>query len=448
MIRLLRLLVVGFGLALGMAAIALPWLEAQGPLSPAPGDPPALLGGLGDKLKGAAETNRFNDLRYGKKSVKEEEKENRVILEKAARYYAYRLTNPMYEEAEKNPEKLTMNGLVQEALDKLLVQEIKKKTFKPDQQGGYVKAFSEEMHKCLRDVLSKNSKPVVRINATRILVGIAETCQGLEAKDRPEEVADTFVILLKNPNEIEAVKLWACRGLKELLEQGTPTKSILDPKRERECITALVEFIARPRPASLPADAPADEVGGYQYVRREAYRALGNTRYPVVSSVKGPEGQTAQWLLRTVRKKHIDPEPSLAEQAEAAIGLCLLQVSLDTNYNVDFAASQVGTFLLDYIKNYNDQRASKVTTLPWKLYTARITLALDSLNAQAKIAPKRDAVAPYVDKLVSEAKKPLREIELDKDASPNALDDFLRNIQPPNSDLVKGSSEAILKPKE
>src|SRR5262249_1028712 len=57
MIRLaFRLSVMGFGVILGMAAAALSLLPAQGPLSPPPGEPPALLGGLDNKLKGAAET--------------------------------------------------------------------------------------------------------------------------------------------------------------------------------------------------------------------------------------------------------------------------------------------------------------------------------------------------------------------------------------------------------
>lgn len=437
MIRLgLRCSVVAIGLVFGTATWLVSFLEAQAPLQPAAGEE-AMLSRLEDKLKGP-ENNRLSDLRYGKKPVLDaspkETEENREVLKKAARHYVYRLTNPIYLEKEKNPEGLTMNGLVQEATDKLLVPEIKKKQFKPDTQGEYLKNFAKEVHACLRDVLSKNSKPIVRVNATRILSGLAEAGQ--------EEVADSLLALLKNPNESDAVKLYACRGLKELFELGTAGKSAFqDPKREAACIVALNEFLARPRPKTLPAEAPADEVAAYQYVRREAIRALALSRSPLVANVKGPEGLTALWLQHAV-KKQLDPETSLSEQADASIGLCRLQASLNKSYNLDQAAFQVGTFLLEFIKSYNDQRVSKNTTLPWKLYTIRTVLALEELDSQAKGTPS----AAYVSGLVAVAKKVLREIEVDKEsANPDELDKFLRGNQPTNKDLLKGVSEATLK---
>jgi hypothetical protein len=283
-------------------------------------------------------------------------------------------------------------------------------------------------------VLAKNGKPIVRVNATRILAALTECGQ--------EDVADTLVSIIKNPNESDAVKFWAFKGLREIFELGTPGKSVFqDPKREIACITCLNDYVAQ-RPKSLPSEPPADELAGYQYVRREALRALSLTRYPIVPNVKGPDGLTALWLQRAVTGKGIEPETSLTERAEASIGLCRLQVALNKAYALDQAASQVGAFLLDYIKAYNDQRPTKNTSLPWKLYTVRILVALEELDGQAKGSP----AAGYVSAFVTVAKKTLRDIEVDKEsANADELDKFLRSNAPTNKELLKGVSEATLK---
>lgn len=436
-----RLFVVGFGLVLFASAYLLPLL-AQGPLQPAVGEE-ALLGGLGDKLKGP-ENSALSDLRHGKRPVIDASpkttEENRAVLKKAAQYYAYRLTNPAYHaEKEKNPEQLTMNDLVNQAFDKLLlVPEIRSKRALKDSQPQYLKEFGKEMHTCLKEVLSKNSKPIVRINATRMVGGLAEAGQ--------EEATDTLAALIKNPNEADAVKLYALRGLKEYFEQGAADKALFqDPNREAECIKAINQFLARTRPPSLPADAPPEEVGAYQYVRREGLRALATTRYPIVPKSKGLEGLSALWLMRALKKGELDVEPSLSEQAEAAIGLCQLQAKLGKEYNVDFAAYEIGLFLLDYIKAYNDQRVAKTTTLPWRLTTARINAGLEQLAAQGKEATAVKGAPEYVAKLVSEAQKALRPLEVDKDANPNDLDEFLRANKPPSKELLRGVKEATLK---
>src|SRR5262249_22836689 len=145
--------------------------------------------------------------------------ENREVLKKAARFYAYRITNPIYLQKENNPDGFTMNDLVNQAYDKMLVTpEIRSKRPIKDEQKGYLKEFSKEMHLCLRDVLAKNGKPIVRVNAARMLAGLTEAGQ--------EDVADTLVSIIKNPNESEAVKFWAFKGLKELFELGTSGKSV------------------------------------------------------------------------------------------------------------------------------------------------------------------------------------------------------------------------------
>jgi hypothetical protein len=429
----LRLSVVGLGLAL----LAASGLAQQ--LQPQPGQE-ELLGGLGDKLL-TKESSRLGDMRHGKKPVidpvAKETEENKLVLTKAARFYAYRLTNPIYLEKEKNPEGLTMNDLVNQAYEKmLLIPEIRGRRALKDEQKQYLKEFTKELIPCLRDVLSKNGKPIVRVNAVRILAGLGEVGQ--------EDVADTLREIIVNPKENDGVKEHAFKGLGSLFEIGGVDKASIFQKADREaaCIKAVVDYVGSPRPAWLPADAPPDEVGAYQYIRREALRTLAVSRYPLLRSKDG-EIQTATWLHRAL-KKELDPETTLTEQTEAAIGLCQLQAKLSKEYSLDFAAAEVGGHVVNFIKEYNIQKPLKQPMIPWKWYTARLMIALEALNNQAK-DPAQKAVGDYVGKVVEQAQKALRPLEIDKDADPTGLDDFLQKNPPASKELLKGVKPAVLK---
>ncbi len=331
-----------------------------------------------------------------------------------------------------------MNDLVNQAYEKLLlVPEIRGRRQLKDEQKMYLKEFTKELIPCLREVLSKNGKPIVRVNAVRILAGVAEAGQ--------EDVADTLREIILNPKESDGVKLYAFRGFKELFDQGGEKSIFQNPEREIACINAICDFVHRPRPSSLPEDAPADEVGGYQYVRREALRALAFTRYPITPKGKTtPPCMTALWLQRALNKE-LDPAPSLTEQAEAAIGLCNMRASLSPQYNLDVAAYEVGKYLVDFIGEYSNQRATKQGLIPWKLYTVRLGIALEVLNNQSKEPGANKEAAAYVGKLVAEAQKAMKPLEVDKDADPTGLDAFLKNNPPPNKELLKGVKEATLK---
>jgi hypothetical protein len=441
--KLFRSCSIAAGLLVVAAGLLVPELEAQAPFQPAPNQQ-AYLGSLDHQLKSPGETGRLNELRSGKKLVidlaSKETDENKAVLAKAAMWYVYRITDTKFHPGfydEKTKSTVTMNDLVREFQEKIcLLPEIRGKRELKSEQVDYLKVFSKECIACLREVLTKNSKPIVRVNAARMLAGLAEAKQ--------EEALDTLLDILKSPKEIDAVNLWALRGLKEWFEQVQAGKlAFKDAKREERCILALQQFVARPRPASLPADAPADEVAGYQFVRREAIRGLGLTRYPSVPGVKTTEGLTALWLLRALKKGELGLDPSITEQAEAAIGLCQMETKLAKDFQPDYAVPAMGAFLLDFIKLYNDQRASKLTTLPWKLYTARLIIALDLLSVQGRNLPK--ASSDYIDKFTAVAKKVLREIEVDKDANAPELDAFLTGNQPPSKELFKGMKEATLK---
>jgi hypothetical protein len=404
-------------------------LAAQGPLQPKEGEE-TFLGGLQDKLDLKTEKKKFDELTTGKASLAGD-KEAKEVLAKAARWYVFRLTNPKFHGGEAADDKVSINDLVKDAQAQLLVPRGKKDI--NENQKEYVKEFSKEMIKCLREVLSRNAKPVVRVNAARMLASIGEAGQ--------EEVADTLIDIIQNPRESDAVKLWAFRGLRELFESSkTEEPAVKDAKRESRALMALADYINR-KPEALPSEA--DQLEALRFVRREAVRALGQSRYPIVPKADKPEGRTAWLLLRVARKDGLTPEPSIAEQVEGAIGACQLRPK---DVQLDYVAHNVGATAVDLVKEYSRAKAGTADAgIPWKLYAARLHQALEQLRTRAKEG-QAPGVAEYVDKLVRQAQEPLRAVWDGKDANPTPLDDWLRANPPKSTAVYKSIADSTINP--
>src|SRR5207247_5253087 len=121
---------------------------------------------------------------------------------------------------------------------------------------------------------------LVRINAARILSFVGRSGY--------EDAADLAVEIIENPKESDAVRLYALQTLRLLFAVNNPEDKkaswVTKPERELKAIEALIAYIARKPP--LTADASAEEVEGLRYVRREAIRALGNVRKPIIRKEK------------------------------------------------------------------------------------------------------------------------------------------------------------------
>lgn len=429
------------GLALGIVGLLLPSSNGQDRLQPKLGEPDKVLP-YEEFPKGAAEVGRWNDLKGGRRAVSEDPKANQQVIAKAARWYAYRLTHPVFHgEEDANADKSaakkrTMTDLAREASDQLLLSLFRARPRRAGQpsanQMEFVQAFGKELTKCLRDVLRTNRKPIIRVNAARLLALVAETEQ--------EDVADTLIAVVRNPEENDAVKLWALRGLKELFEAGTPEQSVFkDAKREARAIQAMQEYIAgKPE---LPSDPM--EVDAIRYVRREAVRAYALTRHSMLAGSKDASGRTAWWLLKVARKDGLTPEPSLSEQLEAAIGVCQLRPSKDVQ--LDCVAYHVAGVVVDFLSAYNRANlGGGEINLAWKLYAARLTVALDDLRAQAKGAGK---AGTYVERAVDQARNALKPFEgKNQNPDPAALDQWLRQNEPEAKTVYKSVPESTIKP--
>jgi hypothetical protein len=423
-----RSLTLGVALVL---AVAVP-SAAQDRLFPKDRSAAALLGGLKEKLD-PKQNSRLSELKNGSKAIADDKAFNDEVLAKAANWYVYRLTWEQYhgqgtEEKDKSAGiPLTMNDVVREAQNYLWLDSIRKKVQLKPPQLEYVHALGKEMLRALRDVFSSNSKPIVRVNAGRVLSAIAETGQG--------DAADVAVALIQNPEESDAVKLYALRALKELFALPPASKTNWSPARELNSIQAVQAYLTR-KIDPLPSDPQEREA--INFVRREAVRALAQTRHAIVPNSKDASGRTALWLLKVARKDGFTPPPSVAEQIEAAMGVCEMLPAKEIQW--DYVAQHVGFAVVDFVNEYAKQRAGgEGAGMPWKLYAFRVNNALSSLAANA-------GNNKYVASVIPQCLAALKPMEVGKEATAAALEDWLKANAPASKSLYAGIADAVISP--
>jgi hypothetical protein len=406
-------------------------LSAQPPKA---GEGPALL--VLDKDWGtkdfADELKQFQVLHRGEQPITDA---NKVLLDRGAQWYAYRLTHSIYHEPKVGGK--TIHEICKEALDQIVEP---KPSGRPAKQS--LLTFKEEFEKRfvprLQEV-TKNPRFAARINAAIILAKLAE--KGCE------ETADVFVEIIKDPMESEGVKLWAFRGLKNLLalgygENGTPMRS---KERESRCIVALLDYLAaKPK---LSEDAPAEELAASIIVRREAIAALGQTRFPGVAVAVDKKttkiGQmTALELLKVMRSEGQPRETTLGEQVAAAVGVCHLQAKLLEQYNPDYAAYQVGKFVFEFCRQYTESDVGEQNKRkpPWKAMAASLGQGLNELKNEGS---NRESAA-YVEKICAQAEPMLREVFNGTKPDRKAFGEWLEQNLPKHATLYQGVASAVV----
>jgi hypothetical protein len=361
--------------------------------------------------EGKDEAKQFELLRKGDESLTEDAKK---ILDNAAKWYAYRLTDPRYQEPAGGK---SMHELVKQAVAQLLDPRDQKKPLNANQQA-FLEEFGKRLTARLEEV-SKNRKEIARVNAAMIL--------GELAAIGVEEAADVLVDIILDPNENDGVRFFAFHGFKKLFTfaRAEDQKPFKNKDRENRCIGALLAYLDR-KP-SLPPATPA-EVAAVNYVRSEAIAALGQTNLPAstrpVAKKTIIERPTALALLRVMRKDGVPIQPSIREQVNACVGLCQLKSRRCDEYQPDYAAYHIGFFVAEFTNRYNsptkevdkvnvekktkagDKVEKVVTKEPWKIDAARIHQALDELKEDTA----RNAEAKYIASLVSRAQPLLLEI--------------------------------------
>jgi hypothetical protein len=382
----------------------------------------------GDKMIHAdrlshTDENRVRALRNGTQNITEADKR---ILEKAAQWYIYRLTWPPYQER-----KPAEGGTLENARSvyDLLHEEtglypliIIPGNNKPltDKEIAYNQAFTRALVPPIQRVL-KNPMPIARVNAGLVLERLSHTGQ--------EELADTLVAVLQDPEQLDAVKLYALMGLKNLLKSGP----FVDKSREQKVVVALLEFLKR---APQTQGERPEGVQAFRYIRREAVRAVGQSRIPVRKEKREVVADPAYELLRVLTKSGVSPEPLLAEQVEAAIALCQLQPNLERDYQVDYVARQLGEFLVNYADQYEKER-NAASTVPWRYESNRLMDALATLKANTSDS--------YTIALVDKATPVCRNIQRGDASGVRDLRDWIVRSAPKTS-LYKSRQVTVGKP--
>lgn len=256
-------------------------------------------------------------------------------------------------------------------------------------------------------------KPIARVDVTRVLARLAERGPNESTEDvvarlgasGAAELADALLKALAYKND--GVKYHALHGLRDLLAIPPQKPPLLTPEVEQKCALALVEFVEQ-KPA-FPATVTTPEVEGFRVLRREAIKALAQYRAPSIKDKARP----ALVLLKVVARDGFQPDCKTDERVEAAIGVARLKPDLDKTYQPEYAAQQLGLFLVDFAFRYQ-KRDRGAVKYPWAVFAARLADALEVMKAESK--------SPFVANVVDQGiKLALRRIETGGDIDPNEV---------------------------
>lgn len=410
---------------------------------------------------------RVNEMRDGKRPFTKGEAEdaNRKDLKNYAEFLIWRVTSKdVHSQLEpvKNElrplnatDKVTMHALLVD-LERFIVVPTSTTRVPPD-QADYIRVFGEELDKAIAPILNPNAPDYIRVNATRMLATVAKS--GAKAH------APTILKLLDPKNTRPEMLFYAIRAAENLLaayepfSAGTATyyrhtvddPTLFDLVRALEEITkweqvpfAVTGAAIKPAPAAAPvpptpvpptppalapktAAAPAkpamplppagridnasdailtsDQLGVLHYYRRAAIRALAQVRVPIIVH---PGDKGTLYPVIVLGKFAVDDAslkfaPTPDEAAEAAIGLAGYHnfKGIEIESLLDAIAGGLVTFARAKANAPEDK------TLAWKIYAARLGMALAEMR---KVAANNPTLLRYSAKIDSLANIAANEI--------------------------------------
>lgn len=392
--------------------------------------PTAILLGTHDDRLSPPEFYRYRDLLHGRRPLQDadtaETKHNRAIMQKAARWYVYRLTWPDYQNGRGE---LGMSDVVQDACRQFPLASARRPL--TAEQVLFQQHFGAELRERLQDVL-RDRQPIVRINAARIVAHLAAAGQ--------IPAGELLLTMIQDARESDAVRLYAFRGLKDLFDLAAPDAQAAAVEKLRQAaVPVLLDYVRRPAP--LAAGAPADEIDGYRYVRREAVRAVIAARPADPRANDKLDRASVAVLVGLLGKDSYRPGPSLSEQLEAAVALCALQPTSYEPAELELAAHQAAGFVVELARHVQLAAGDRSPAhLPWKTAAVRLSVALAALHERFAATPLADKTAPLVD----EAQVVLTQIEKGEAPLPAELSRWLQQHPPPPSDLSRQASPITL----
>lgn len=307
-------------------------------------------------------------------------------LDAASKYYIYRLTD--------------VNAQMNDQLMLKYVKEfeamiaIAAKADNASKNRKMVGEFAPHLVNRFKEVFTMDFGP------NRIAIVNAATLLPHAAKLRHDVIGDFLAAVVADEKTHDLVRIYAATGLGEyfpvrpLTKFEKADKTNLDRKeRDRQRIDALIKFMDRP----MPTTTVQEEFDGFRYVRGKAVAALARTGVPAVTAMSGkPEGPVAVALLKILAKK-VQPEPSIRERLEAAIGVCYFNKFVE-EYDPKIGVYLVGACVSDVFSEYKKDYANialktkaKPTYLPWKHESKRLEAALAELASNTSKTPSAEA---------------------------------------------------------
>ncbi|MSR55168.1 MAG: hypothetical protein EXS09_18055 [Gemmataceae bacterium] len=260
------------------------------------------------------------------------------------------------------------------------------------EQYEYGAEMGTAMAEAVKVVLENSPRPIVRINAIRLMV--------LTAKMPAPALAPVFLQIIVNPKVSDAEKLYAFQGLRNLMEQA----DLIDASRHvirdvnvlGQISEALAAYIVQDR--GRPDDR---EKAVIEFVRRHAITALAQFKDAAIRKPNKDLISRPSWTLMRVIASDptVSPPFTIQEKVEAAIGFCQQKVDPEMNLDVaayNLAGVNIPGVIVEFSRtaNLDAVRATKTKerdgSLPaahWKALSARLSYALAVWRENCKSLP-------------------------------------------------------------
>ena len=152
------------------------------------------------------------------------------------------------------------------------------------------------------------------------------------------------------------------------------------------------------------------------------------------------KARIAPTLLRVLIKKGMEPEPSLSEKLEAAIGVCNLKIDNASPYQPEMGVYLVARFLDEYIRTYagdfaNLKQGLKPPPIAWRIQSERLRLALDTMVKNTQGTPAK-AAAERIAQFGKDYMTLISGYKLLE--NPNAFRAIAEAVRPKSNELFKG----------
>ncbi len=325
------------------------------------------------------------------------------------------------------------------------------------------RVFMDVFSRDLIDAVKYAMKSLKVAEQRQQCVNIAQMLSML-ALCKNEQVGDFLTEVVADSKQHPLYRFYAVRGLREFFPvyqvtgKDDLTSKIVQDKRARalQRVGAVQAYIFQKWEFT---PGVKEELDAVIYQRREGVRTLAQAEVPAVEVEKNAlgaaikvEGAVAVSLMKVLMKDGLTPPASLAERAEAAIGVCKLKVQNQDVYRSDLAVVLVGQLLLDfteqYVVDYNAAVSTKkIPLLPWRVYAERLTEALKDFQ---KYSPRENETqrktVDQIKELVAKVTPLLDSVKaLQRVEAPAEFRDFVGTLQLTTTTVFEGVPSTNLK---